>query len=182
MRYLLAAALVLAYSPLAFAAPPAAEERALTQGVDRPIHDYSAEGDASSIELNPALLIAAPVIDVALLGYQAVSSFARGSGFGAFIAANLRFGFAVGFGAQFIQPQLGKGVADFALDRNQTATKLSWAFAGGLGKNVSGVPLGANVLFEKDRGIAVPWDDSLRILEVRYVLAIVDIIGQDEIQ
>jgi len=51
-----------------------------------------------------------------------------------------------------------------------------------LGKNVSGVPLGANVLFEKDRGIAVPWDDSLRILEVRYVLAIVDIIGQDDIQ
>jgi co-chaperonin GroES (HSP10) len=51
-----------------------------------------------------------------------------------------------------------------------------------LGKNVSGVPLGANVLFEKDRGIAVPWDESLRILEVRYVLAIVDIIGQDDIQ
>jgi co-chaperonin GroES (HSP10) len=51
-----------------------------------------------------------------------------------------------------------------------------------LGENVSGVPLGANVLFEKERGIAVPWDDSLRILEVRYVLAIVDIIGQDEIQ
>jgi co-chaperonin GroES (HSP10) len=51
-----------------------------------------------------------------------------------------------------------------------------------LGENVSGVPLGANVLFEKERGIAVPWDDTLRILEVRYVLAIVDIIGQDEIQ
>lgn len=51
-----------------------------------------------------------------------------------------------------------------------------------LGKNVSGIPLGANVLFEKDRGITVPWDESLRILEVRYVLAIVDIITQDEIQ
>lgn len=51
-----------------------------------------------------------------------------------------------------------------------------------LGTNVSGVPLGANVLFEKDRGIAVPWDDSLRLLEVRHVLAIVDIIGQDEMQ
>jgi co-chaperonin GroES (HSP10) len=51
-----------------------------------------------------------------------------------------------------------------------------------LGENVSGVPLGANVLFEKERGIAVPWDDTLRILEVRYVLAIVDIIGQDDIQ
>jgi co-chaperonin GroES (HSP10) len=51
-----------------------------------------------------------------------------------------------------------------------------------LGENVSGVPLGANVLFEKDRGTAVPSDESLRILEVRYVLAIVDIIPQEEIQ
>lgn len=50
------------------------------------------------------------------------------------------------------------------------------------GENVSGIPLGANVLFEKDRGIAVPWDDSLRLLEVRYVLAIVDIITPDAIQ
>jgi co-chaperonin GroES (HSP10) len=51
-----------------------------------------------------------------------------------------------------------------------------------LGANVSGVPVGANVLFEKDRGVVVPWDDSLRLLEVRHVLAIVDIITQDEIQ
>jgi co-chaperonin GroES (HSP10) len=51
-----------------------------------------------------------------------------------------------------------------------------------LGTNVSGVPLGANVLFEKERGVVVPWDESLRILEVRYVLAIVDVIPQEEIQ
>jgi len=51
-----------------------------------------------------------------------------------------------------------------------------------LGKNVSGIPLGSNVLFEKERGIAIPWDETLRILEVRYVLAIVDIITEDEIQ
>ncbi|HWB78161.1 MAG TPA: co-chaperone GroES family protein [Nannocystaceae bacterium] len=50
------------------------------------------------------------------------------------------------------------------------------------GTNVSGVPLGANVLFEKERGVVVPWDESLRILEVRYVLAIVDVIPQEEIQ
>ncbi len=50
------------------------------------------------------------------------------------------------------------------------------------GTNVSGIPLGANVLFEKERGTAVPWDETLRILEVRYVLAIVDIITEDEIQ
>lgn len=51
-----------------------------------------------------------------------------------------------------------------------------------LGKNVSGIPLGANVLFEKERGIAVPWDETLRLLEVRHVLALVDIISEDELQ
>ena len=50
------------------------------------------------------------------------------------------------------------------------------------GTNVSGVPLGANVLFEKERGVVVPWDDTLRVIEVRYILAIVDIITEDEIQ
>jgi co-chaperonin GroES (HSP10) len=51
-----------------------------------------------------------------------------------------------------------------------------------IGTNVSGVPVGANVLFEKERGVVVPWDETLRILEVRYVLAIVDVIPQEEIQ
>ncbi len=50
------------------------------------------------------------------------------------------------------------------------------------GTNVSGIPLGANVLFEKERGVMVPWDETLRIIEVRYILAIVDIITEDEIQ
>lgn len=50
------------------------------------------------------------------------------------------------------------------------------------GINVSGVPLGANVLFEKERGVMVPWDETLRLIEVRYILAIVDIITEDEIQ
>jgi protease-4 len=136
MRYGIAASVWLT-STIAWAAPPAAEERTLTQGVDRPIHDYSAEGDASSMELNPALLTAGPTLDIALLGYQTISELARGSGFGAFIAANLRFGLALGFGAQFLQPQLGKGLADFALDRNPSATKLTWAVAGGLGEKAA---------------------------------------------
>ncbi len=51
-----------------------------------------------------------------------------------------------------------------------------------LGENVSGIPLGAKVLFGKGRGIAVPWDESLRLVDVRYLLAIVDEIDQDEIQ
>ena len=51
-----------------------------------------------------------------------------------------------------------------------------------LGANVSGVPLGAQVLFPKDAGVAVPWDESLRLLVVKDVLAIVEIITQDELQ
>lgn len=51
-----------------------------------------------------------------------------------------------------------------------------------LGENVSGIPVGAQVLFAKDQGITVPWDDSLRILGVRHVLAIVDIISEDNLQ
>jgi co-chaperonin GroES (HSP10) len=53
---------------------------------------------------------------------------------------------------------------------------------GAFGQNVSGIPLGSNVLFERDRGVAVPWDETLRLLDVRHVLALVDIISQDDIQ
>lgn len=51
-----------------------------------------------------------------------------------------------------------------------------------LGENVSGIPVGAKVLFGKQRGLAVPWDETLRIVDVRYLLAIVDEISEDEIQ
>lgn len=51
-----------------------------------------------------------------------------------------------------------------------------------LGENVSGIPVGAQVLFAKDQGITVPWDDTLRLLSVRHVLAIVDIISEDKLQ
>ena len=52
----------------------------------------------------------------------------------------------------------------------------------GLGENVSGIPVGAQVLFACDQGVTVPWDDSLRLLSVRHVLAIVDIIPEDNLQ
>ena len=52
----------------------------------------------------------------------------------------------------------------------------------GLGTNVSGIPVGAQVLFAKDQGITVPWDETLRLLSVRHVLAIVDIIPEDNLQ
>lgn len=124
-------------STTAEAAPPLAQERSVADGVDRPIKDYSAEGDSTSMELNPALLSAIRGLDLGLLGYQTVSALSRGSGFGAFIAANLRLGFALGFGAQFVQPGLGRGMQDFARNRNPSATKLTWAFSGGLGERGS---------------------------------------------
>jgi len=51
-----------------------------------------------------------------------------------------------------------------------------------LGVNVSGIPLGAQVLFAKEHGTTVPWDESLRLLEVRRILAIVETITQDKLQ
>ncbi len=50
------------------------------------------------------------------------------------------------------------------------------------GANVSGIPLGAQVLFGKEQGTTVPWDDSLRLLEVRRILAIVETITEDKLQ
>lgn len=49
----------------------------------------------------------------------------------------------------------------------------------GFGKNVSGVPEGAKVLFSKDKGLPVPWDEDLRILDVKDVVAVVEEIELD---
>ena len=51
----------------------------------------------------------------------------------------------------------------------------------GLGVNVSGVPNGARVLFSKGAGTKVPWNEELRILETKEVLAIVDEISEDSL-
>ncbi|MBI4510117.1 MAG: co-chaperone GroES [Deltaproteobacteria bacterium] len=51
----------------------------------------------------------------------------------------------------------------------------------GFGVNVAGVPNGARVLFAKGAGIKVPWDEELRILETKEVLATVEEIPEDEI-
>ena len=50
----------------------------------------------------------------------------------------------------------------------------------GLGVNVSGVPCGARVLFEKGSGVRVPWDDALRILSVKEILATVEEVPETE--
>lgn len=50
----------------------------------------------------------------------------------------------------------------------------------GFGTNVSGVPDGSRVLFEKKSGRAVPWDDSLRVVDVKDIVALVEELGLDE--
>ena len=41
-------------------------------------------------------------------------------------------------------------------------------------QNISGVPNGSFVLFRKDAGVKVPWDEALRILDVKDILATVE--------
>lgn len=40
--------------------------------------------------------------------------------------------------------------------------------------NISGIPLGARILLSKNSGVKIPWDDELRLIETKEVLAIVD--------
>jgi co-chaperonin GroES (HSP10) len=44
----------------------------------------------------------------------------------------------------------------------------------GFTNNVSGIPQDAKVLFPKTAGVPVPWDENLRLVDVKDVLAIVD--------
>ena len=44
------------------------------------------------------------------------------------------------------------------------------------------VPLGALVLVPKKAGLRIPWDDQLRLIDVREVLATVDEIDPEEVQ
>ncbi len=49
-----------------------------------------------------------------------------------------------------------------------------------MGENVSGVPHGARVLFRKEAGVRVPWEDGLRILDVKDILATVEEMTDEE--
>ena len=132
-------------APSARAQEPLALDRAASDGVDRPVKDYSGEGDASSIELNPALLSAARGLDLVLMGYRSTSPFTRGTGLGGFLSVNLGLGFATGIGVQALRPGFLGGYADpFAL-RNPDATKISWALSFGDSK-ISTVGLGIHWL------------------------------------
>ena len=47
-------------------------------------------------------------------------------------------------------------------------------------ENVSGVPHGAFVLIRKEAGVRVPWDDRLRLIDVKDILATVEEVLADE--
>jgi chaperonin GroES len=47
-------------------------------------------------------------------------------------------------------------------------------------ENVSGVPHGSKVLFRKDAGVRVPWDETLRLLDVKDILATVEEHSEDD--
>ena len=42
------------------------------------------------------------------------------------------------------------------------------------------MPLNSKVLFPKNEGISIPWNDQLRLVEVKAILATVDEIALDE--
>jgi co-chaperonin GroES (HSP10) len=47
-------------------------------------------------------------------------------------------------------------------------------------ENVSGVPHGSYVLFRKEAGVRVPWDERLRLIDVKDVLATVEEVHAEE--
>ena len=48
------------------------------------------------------------------------------------------------------------------------------------GPNVSGIPDGSRILFAPETGFGVPWDDSLKLVHTKDVLAVVEEIQPDE--
>jgi protease-4 len=134
---------------------PVVEQRPFTAGLDRPVEDFSGEGDASSLELNPALLGAVQGVDLVLRGYNAVSDTSRGTGYGGWLSLNL-FGVALGVGAQLLQPGLANATHDFDAEHNFPATKLSLGLAAGdaergsIGVGISGLRLAGARLRQPD--------------------------------
>jgi protease-4 len=133
----------------AAAQAPVAHDRVVSDGVDRPVKDYSGQGDASSVELNPALLSGVKGVDLVLLGYRATAPFTRGTGFGGFLSLNLGLGFATAIGVQAVRPGFRGGYYDHNVARNPDFTKISWAFSAGDGKAAA---LGLGVHWLLDQG------------------------------
>ena len=61
-----------------------------------------------------------------------------------------------------------------ALEEEPPAEPESAIEAEAVGENVSGVPLGVYVLFPKNVGLPVPWDETLRLVSTAEIVAIVE--------
>jgi protease-4 len=154
-QVLIAAAAVLALSADARAQDPVALDRAASDGVDRPIHDYSGEGDASSLELNPAMLSAAKGIDAVVMGYRSTSAFTRGTGVGGFLSLNLGLGFATAVGIQGVRPGFAGNYVDVRRPQNPDFTKVSWGFSAGDGK-IAALGLGLHWMLDQRQSLRRP--------------------------
>ncbi len=144
-----AAALVaVALARPAAAQDPVAIDRAASDGVDRPIHDYSGQGDASSLELNPALLSAMRGLDLVIMGYRSTSAFTRGTGVGGFMGVNLGLGFATAIGVQGVRPGFGGDYVDPRRPQNPDFTKVSWGLSAGDGA-VAALGLGLHWMLDQ---------------------------------
>ena len=155
----------LAPAPAA-AQQPTAIDRGASDGVDRPIHDYSGEGDASSLELNPALLSAAKGVDAVIMGYRSTSPFTRGTGVGGFLSLNLGLGFATGVGVQGVRPGFSGGYLDTRRAQNPDFTKVSWGLSGGDGK-VAAMGLGLHWMLDRGTPLRRPDLDIGLLLRLR---------------
>ena len=161
-RRTLAVLLALTLAPTSAAAQaPVALDRVASDGVDRPIKDYSGQGDASSIELNPALLTGVKGVDAVIQAYRSTSPFTRGTGFGGFLSLNLGLGVATGVAIQRISPGFRGGYFDVDGARNPELTKISWALAGGDGRFGS---FGLGVHWLLDRGLVRRPDIDLGLM------------------
>lgn len=146
--------------------PVVSTDRAASDGIDRPIKDYSGEGDASSLELNPALLSAIRGLDAVIMGYRATSAFTRGSGYGGFLGLNLGLGFATGLGIQAVRPGLGGAYFDERRPQNPDFTKVSWGLSVGDGK-VAALGLGLHWMLDQRQSLRRPDLDLGLLFRIR---------------
>ncbi len=178
----------------AHAQDPVAIDRVASDGIDRPIHDYSGEGDASSLELNPALLSAIKGLDAVIMGYRSTSAFTRGTGFGGFLGLNLGLGFATGLGIQRVNPGFaanssGTTYVDPRAAQNPDFTKVSWGISGGDGK-VAALGLGVHWLLDRGQSLRRPDLDLGLLLRIRNYASVgavarlgpADLLAQDALQ
>lgn len=77
-------------------------------------------------------------------------------------------------GGLYLPPGAKESVAQAAYGTVVGVARAEDGEEGGFGRNVSGIPDGAQVLFPKDEGLTVPWDDELRVVEVKHIFAVVE--------